>query len=155
MERSRSIAAGAVTAFVVGAFALPAHSATAAPVTIQAFQFTPALVTIEVGDTVSWTNNDFVAHNVSGGMFSSGNFASGTFSHTFTEAGSFPYICTLHSGMEATVAVVETPPPPVVSESGSPALLGATAAVVLGGCVMARRRIRRRRSQDDAGVTTG
>jgi plastocyanin len=38
--------------------------------------------------------------------FSSGNISSGgTFSHTFTTAGSYPYTCTIHPSMVGTITV--------------------------------------------------
>jgi plastocyanin len=71
--------------------------------------FDPAEVTVSAGDTVTWTNDDSVGHDVTADSFSSGEpgaMASGdTFEHTFEEAGSFDYVCTVHPGMEGTVVV--------------------------------------------------
>jgi len=79
-------------------------SSTVAPagtaVTIANFAFSPAAVTVKVGDTVTWTNNDSVPHTVTGADFDSGQLAPGaTFSHQFTKAGSFDYKCTIHPSM--------------------------------------------------------
>jgi plastocyanin len=78
--------------------AAPAAAATA--VTIANFAFSPAEVTVKVGDTVTWTNNDSVPHTVTGADFDSSQLAPGaTFSHTFTKAGSFDYKCMIHPSM--------------------------------------------------------
>jgi plastocyanin len=80
--------------------------------------FAPNPLNINVGDTVTWTNKDSTAHTVTSGSGGQpdGNFNSspnfnpimppgGTFSHTFTEAGEFPYYCGLHVNMVGTVIV--------------------------------------------------
>lgn len=58
-------------------------------------------VTVAVGRTVTWTNNDSVAHTsvANNGACSSGTIApGGTFSMTFPSACSFPYHCSIHPG---------------------------------------------------------
>ena len=71
--------------------------------------FDPAEVTVAVGDTVTWVNDDSVDHDVTADSFSSGDpggMAPGdTFDHTFEEAGTFDYVCTVHPGMEGSVTV--------------------------------------------------
>jgi LPXTG-motif cell wall-anchored protein len=77
-------------------------------VTISDFQFTPAQITIQQGDTVTWTNEGPTAHSAtaSGGSFDTGIFsAGGSRSETFDEAGTFAYICTPHPNMTGTVVV--------------------------------------------------
>ena len=80
-----------------------------AEVSMEGIAFQPAEVTVGVGDTVTWTNNDSVGHDVTADSFSSGDpgaMAGGdTFEHTFEEAGTFDYVCTVHPGMEGTVVV--------------------------------------------------
>jgi nitrite reductase (NO-forming) len=84
--------------------------------TDTAFQPNPA--SVKVGDTVTWTNNDSQPHTVVSGsngtpdgkFDSSPNFnplivPGGTFEHTFTEAGEYPYYCALHPNMVGTVSV--------------------------------------------------
>ena len=72
--------------------------------------FSPANLTIEVGDTVTWTNRGGV-HNVvaDNGEFRNGNAsgASWSFSFTFQQAGTFPYHCEPHraQGMTGTIVV--------------------------------------------------
>jgi plastocyanin len=80
-----------------------------AEVSMEGIAFEPAEVSVGVGDTVTWTNNDSVGHDVTADSFSSGDpgaMAGGdTFEHTFEEAGTFEYVCTVHPGMEGTVTV--------------------------------------------------
>ena len=75
----------------------------------EGIAFEPAEVSVGVGDTVTWTNNDSVDHDVTADTFSSGEpggMAPGdTFEHTFEEAGTFDYVCTVHPGMEGSVVV--------------------------------------------------
>ncbi len=83
-------------------------------VNIADFMFDPQELTVQVGDTVTWTNNDDVPHTVTAGTvdmptpeeFDSGQLQPGdTFSYTFDEAGTFDYFCTLHPDMTATIIV--------------------------------------------------
>jgi plastocyanin len=68
---------------------------------------------IEVGDKVTWRNEDTQPHTVTSGQtatpderFDSGVLAPGaTFEHTFTEAGEYPYFCLLHPNQVGTVSV--------------------------------------------------
>jgi plastocyanin len=79
-----------------------------ADVSIQNFAFSPATITITAGTTVTWTNNDSTAHTITSdtGAFDSGNIANGkTYTHTFSQAGTFAYHCAIHSSMKATVIV--------------------------------------------------
>jgi LPXTG-motif cell wall-anchored protein len=85
-----------------------AIAAASTGVTISDFQFAPASVTVNVGDTVTWTNNGPTPHSAtsSAGVFDTGIMDAGqSGSHTFTEAGTFAYICTPHPNMHGTVVV--------------------------------------------------
>ena len=85
--------------------------AKSADVTLKDIQFSPATVTVAKGGTVKWANDDSVGHDVTAddGSFKSGSpggLSSGdTFSHKFAKAGTFKYVCTVHSGMKGTVLV--------------------------------------------------
>ena len=73
--------------------------------------FEPSVVRVPIGTTVTWHFEDVdngvsVPHNVVGKGFESPVLAEGTFSHTFTVAGSYPYGCTLHPFMDGRVEVV-------------------------------------------------
>jgi len=85
-----------------------AIAAVSGSVTIADFQFTPAQITIDQGDTVTWTNNGPTPHSATapGGSFDTGIFPAGeSRSHTFNEAGTYSYICTPHPNMHGTVVV--------------------------------------------------
>lgn len=72
--------------------------------------FTPPSVTVQVGDTVTWSNGGHNAHTVTanGGGFDSGNLNPGqSFSQTFTQPGTVAYYCKYHRslGMKGTITV--------------------------------------------------
>ncbi|GAB1340146.1 hypothetical protein ACE1SV_67360 [Streptomyces sp. E-15] len=63
-----------------------------------------------MGTTVTWTNEDTDAHTVtstgSGGPLRSAALAAhATYRHTFTEPGTYAYLCTIHPFMTAKVEV--------------------------------------------------
>jgi plastocyanin len=60
---------------------------------------------VEAGDTVTWVWDGRAPHNVIGEDFQSEDQSSGTFRHTFEQPGTYSYDCTIHPGMEASVAV--------------------------------------------------
>ena len=76
--------------------------------------FVPASVSINVGDTVVWSNDDSAAHTVTSGtptdgpsgMFDSSLLiAGGTYDHTFDSSGSIDYFCMVHPWMVGDVQV--------------------------------------------------
>ena len=70
--------------------------------------FNPNPLTVPVGTTVRWTNNDTIAHDATSNtsVWASGNLAPGaTFDFRFQSAGTFPYHCTIHPGMTGTIVV--------------------------------------------------
>lgn len=69
--------------------------------------FSPANLTIQVGDTVRWTNaaDGGPPHDVTGNGFASVTAESFVFTHTFTQAGTFNYVCTVHSSMTGSITV--------------------------------------------------
>jgi plastocyanin len=70
--------------------------------------FAPNPVTVAVGGSVTWVNNDNTTHTstANGGSWNSGSLAPGrTFTMTFSSAGTFTYRCTIHPGMTGTVTV--------------------------------------------------
>lgn len=87
---------------------LLARAAAPGAVTIVDFSFGPATLTVDVGDSVTWTNQDDVVHTAtsSAGGFDTGDIEPGTSaSATFDQAGSFSYICKPHPFMKGTVVV--------------------------------------------------
>jgi plastocyanin len=82
--------------------------ATAQAVSIKNFAFDPPTLTVPVGTTVTWTNNDSTAHTATAddGSFQSGHIDPGqTFSFTFNTAGTFNYHCEIHPNMTASITV--------------------------------------------------
>lgn len=84
---------------------------TPAPVSvaIKSSTFVPNIVEISKGTTVTWTNDDGVAHTVTSisGAFDSGNIEPGkTYSYTFNQAGPFEYSCTNHPSMTRGKVIV-------------------------------------------------
>jgi len=100
-------AVGAEVSIPEGAFD-PANAANA---------FDPLDLSITVGTTVKWTNDDALAHTVTSGIsdgmvgtpdgfFDSGFLMPGdTYSHTFNDPGEFTYYCLPHPWMLGTVTV--------------------------------------------------
>jgi plastocyanin len=103
------------------ALASTAAAATTA-VNIQGFAFVPPSVTINVGDTVTWTNKDAAAHsavvngvgqtpvltqNQSGGL-------------VFNAAGTFPYICGIHGAAMMGTVIVRAAATPVPTPVPTP-----------------------------------
>jgi plastocyanin len=83
-------------------------SASATAVTIDDFFFKPKDVTIGVGESITWTNKGKVkvGHTVTGNGFDSGVLKPGdAYTHRFTSAGTFDYVCTIHPNMRGTVTV--------------------------------------------------
>ena len=83
-------------------------AAASTTVTIKDFDFGPAAVTVNVGDTVTWTNAGPSPHSATAndGSFDTGVYdEGGSRSHTFDQAGTFSYICTPHPFMKGTVTV--------------------------------------------------
>jgi plastocyanin len=70
--------------------------------------YAPNPVTVPVGGSVTWTNNDTTAHTSTGddGTWNSGFINPGSsFTQRFSSAGTFRYHCTIHPGMVGTVTV--------------------------------------------------
>ena len=74
----------------------------------------PAEISVGVGETVTWSNDDTAAHTVTSGsavdgpdgVFDSSLFMAGkTFEHTFDTAGTYPYFCMVHPWMNGVVIV--------------------------------------------------
>ena len=80
-------------------------------VNINNFAFAPTTLTIPVGTTVTWTNQDEEPHTVvsnDGSTFHSpGMGTNGTYTFTFTNAGTFDYVCSIHPFMHGSVVVTK------------------------------------------------
>ncbi len=124
MDRRRlvALAGGSALVIVIGAgTALAADRSVA----ISGFTFSPRTVTVNVGDTVTWTNSDAQAHTAtSGSAWSTGDIGNGeSASITFSTAGTFDYICAIHPTMTGTVVVSAggAPPTDTLAASGQDA----------------------------------
>ncbi len=75
-------------------------------ISIKNFAFDPATLNISAGTKVIWTNNDSVAHRISGTGFQSTDFYNGQkYGFTFTAAGTYDYICSIHPSMKGQIIV--------------------------------------------------
>ncbi len=80
-----------------------------ANIAITNFIYMPENITVQVGDMVTWTNNDQSPHTVDAdnGAFKSGTINRGeTFSYQTTQPGVYMYYCQFHPYMKATITVV-------------------------------------------------
>ena len=103
-----------------------AHPAAAgAVISLKSLMFNPADLTIKVGTTVTWRNDEPITHTVTSGavagidktshlrssqtpdgLFNAQLKGNGdTFSYTFAKPGTYSYYCDIHQGMNATVTV--------------------------------------------------
>ncbi len=109
--------------------------------------FTPSILSISPGNTVTWSNSDNVAHSVVSGLpyakptgtvFDSGDIAPGkTYSFTFQDAGTYKYFDKIDKWMVGEVIVVSAQPSPAVPEFG--ALAGLTVLVSIIGVIVLTR----------------
>lgn len=79
-------------------------------VTIASYAYAPNPLSIIAGDAVTWTNTDSVRHDITvtngPAAFQSPLLSKGqSWSYTFTVAGTYSYICSVHPDMKATVTV--------------------------------------------------
>ena len=85
-----------------------AAAAGASGVEMKGVKFLPSRIEIAAGATVTWTNNDPLAHTVTAddGTWDSGTIDPGkTFSRTFTQPGEYTVHCTPHPFMKAVIVV--------------------------------------------------
>lgn len=77
-------------------------------VQIAQFKFAPAELTVAIGDTVVWTNDDALIHSTAAdsGAWSSPEMRRGDrFRFVTARSGRFPYHCAAHPVMRATLVV--------------------------------------------------
>jgi len=105
----RLLALGSVSAAAVGGQAA-ASQAAGKTVTLRNVAFAPKSLSIARGTTVTFKwRDDYTAHNVvSQGLrrfTSMSTREMGSRSRTFTKAGTYRYVCTLHPGMSGRITV--------------------------------------------------
>jgi len=127
--------------------------------------FIPGVVNIAIGGTVTWVNDDTAAHTSTSGSAADGpdgNWDSSlvmvgqSFSHTFDEAGDYPYFCMVHPWMTGMVIVGEggpIPPPPTPSPRISISVNADQAVYDLGDIVNLRVKISGTTSAQNVGVS--
>jgi plastocyanin len=123
-----------VVATLALVLAAPASSATVT-VSIKRAGFTPKTVNINQDDSVTWTNNDTINHQVvaNNGSYASPILGPGkSWTHAFHSGGTFRYHDSLHPGLTGSVVVKGAPPQislaasvPVVKFGGTVTLSGA------------------------------
>lgn len=75
-------------------------------ISIQNNSFSPQILTIKAGTTVTWTNNDTTIHNIKSTYFNSPDLAKGnTYMYTFNQAGTYDYSCGIHASMTGRIIV--------------------------------------------------
>ena len=103
----RAFAAGAAmcaAGYVCIAVALPGETRA----TIDNFTFKPDTLTVRMGTTLVWENEDDIPHSIveAQGKFRSAALDTGdTFSFTFDKVGAFDYFCGLHPFMKGKIVV--------------------------------------------------
>lgn len=106
---TRITAASAVCAALALGLAATSTASSEVGVTIVSRAYQPPALTIEAGQTVTWTNRGFTPHTVTaiGGEFSSGRLNVGeSFKVTFSTPGTFAYKCEIHPSMRGSVTVL-------------------------------------------------
>jgi plastocyanin len=102
----------AVGVVIMGAMEMPVPSiadpADATKILVKDFTFSPTLMTVKAGSTVTWTNKDDEPHNVTSdtGLFRSGGMdTNDSFSFKFDKPGTYHITCSIHPRMVGTVVV--------------------------------------------------
>ncbi|TMK10423.1 MAG: hypothetical protein E6G72_10135 [Alphaproteobacteria bacterium] len=79
-----------------------------AEISIQSFQFVPAILTVKAGTAVTWINRDEEPHNVVSPdrVFRSKAIDGGEkFTTVFDKPGTYNYICAVHPHMRGKIVV--------------------------------------------------
>lgn len=130
MKRTLLVLLVLVAALVVAAGA----GADTRTVQITKSGFTPANITVQLGDTVTWRNTDTAVHQVvaDNGSFASPVLKSGeTYSYTFTSNGRFAYRDEFAKARRGSVTVTGAPASVSLNPSASTVVYGST--VTLSG----------------------
>ncbi len=106
----RNIARHAVfSSLFLLAGATRASAGESANVVIADLEFKPSVVTLRVGDTVTWINKDFVEHTATSrdGAFDVATPKSRPARWRARKVGEFSYYCRLHPNMTGTIRVTQ------------------------------------------------
>jgi len=75
-------------------------------ISIVNMAFNPTSYSVPVGTTVTWVNNDTVAHSIKSTSFNSDNLNPGqSYSFTFSASGTYSYSCGIHPTMQGSITV--------------------------------------------------
>ncbi|MDP9324917.1 MAG: plastocyanin/azurin family copper-binding protein [Candidatus Dormibacteraeota bacterium] len=126
-------------------------SGTGTTVDMAAACFTPNVLHVKLGDTVTWTSREDLDHTVTGTAGSFGDYNPVTIgqsvSYRFTKKGVYPYFCLVHPGMAAAIvvgdgsgsgpaeatSVVQATPPALAPAAVSPVATSPSAAKLTDG----------------------
>lgn len=108
-----SAATTSATAVTTATAARVAATSASVSVQIKLFDYQPNPLTVPVGTTVTWVNEDAIEHSVTSGTpptpdgsFNSGFFTQGqSWSFTFRQKGDFRYFCMRHNFMTGEIVV--------------------------------------------------
>jgi plastocyanin len=101
-----ALAASVLAGCVGGGDDASAAAATPGTVVVKNLKYGPKTITVDAGERVTWKFADGrIPHDVKGDGWKSPTQSKGAWTHTFTEAGSYDYHCTLHPYMKGTVEV--------------------------------------------------
>lgn len=79
--------------------AVAAAEASAANVTISNFQFNPNTLTVNIGDSVTWVNQDTTTHTTTStapsGLWNATLAPGASFTQSFKKEGAYTYYCAL------------------------------------------------------------
>lgn len=105
----------AAVAVLAGSVAISPAPPVPKPVThtvvIEGMEFRPGTLSIRRGDSVRWVNKDIVEHTATTPQGSKRPFdsrmirAGNSWKRTFTQAGTYDYLCTYHPTMKGVIRV--------------------------------------------------
>ena len=97
-------AAMALSAAMAGA----AHAAEVVQVRMKALVYTPTTISVHVGDTIEWINDDFVAHTATArnGDWDINIPPNATRRVVLSHAGTVQFYCRFHPNMKGEVSVL-------------------------------------------------
>ncbi|MEU0838586.1 cupredoxin family copper-binding protein [Streptomyces sp. NPDC005962] len=150
----RAVLAAGLLALALVPLTAGEASAASHRIVMKGYAFGPRTLTISAGDTVTWVNQDTAPHDVKttsgpaaihSPMLNKGD----TWSFTFTAAGSYGYLCTVHPGMTGNLVVKPAAPATTAAPthahgdhggshpSAAPPTAGASAGVRTGAAATA------------------
>lgn len=135
--RRAALAVAGLLVFLNLPFAPGPAAAATQQVMMQGYAYSPAALTVRVGDTVTWMQHDEAPHDVvttsAPVAFRSPRLSAGqSWSYTFRQPGTYAYYCSVHPDMRATVTVLPAPttaPPKPAPTTAKPTPSRSTAAV--------------------------